>query len=170
MTASCPSFKKNRNPRVQSLIFVKSNEDLTVEQVYAPPKSGPPSKRNLKKKSSTKIKPPSPPPIKEPTPPESSSSGEEQPVVPVITPAPVIPSTPPEAPVIPPAPLSPPKFASLAKNMYPMPNALPTRPVCSDEGRVTEAISKLRVCQEVYGPIIGYNLYYRSLFISPART
>merc|ERR1719209_1979516 len=99
----------------------QSNEDLTVEQVYAPPKSGPPSKRNLKKKSSTKIKPPSPPPIKEPTPPESSSSGEEQPVVPVITPAPVIPSTPPEAPVIPPAPLSPPKFASLAKYMYPMP-------------------------------------------------
>ena len=115
--------------------FVQSNEDLTIEQVYTQPKSASPSKKNLKKKSSIKIKPPSPPPpIKEPTPPESSSSSDdEQPIAPVISPAPVIPSSPPAAS----APLSPPKFASLAKNMYPMPNALPSRPVCSDEGRVS---------------------------------
>ena len=78
----------------------------------------------IEKKSSAKIKkskttgvtkPPSPPPppIKVPTPP---------------------PSEPPQ-PIPPVAPSSPPKLASLANNMYPMPKALPTRPVCSDEGR-----------------------------------
>ena len=42
--------------------------------------------------------------------------------------------TPPQTPAVP-ATYSPPKPASLATNVYPMPKALPTRPVCSDEGR-----------------------------------
>ena len=115
-------------------------------------------KRNLKKKSSIKIKPPSPPPIKEPTPPESTSSSDEEPIAPVIPPAPVIPQAPviPSSPPAAPAPLSPPKFASLAKNMYPMPNALPSRPVCSDEGRVSN-VSQRSSDSQVSGSSRSYS-------------
>ena len=139
-----------------NIIFVQSNEELTkweehtlqspqnhkaksnivVEQIYAPNASKKSSKKNLKKKSSAKIK--------EPTPPVSSVSIDEQPAALVIPPAPEIAPaiSGPVVTAVPPAPPSPPKYASLSKNMYPMPNALPSRPVCSDEGRVPRSHSR----------------------------